>query len=77
MSESRNPESEAQATQVVEAFMAALNSGDNRALFDAMHVPHIRLSGNGVAIYLTKEELNSNTLRVSRRVRAKHGITLI
>ena len=63
MSESHNPESEAQATQVVEAFMAALNSGDNRALFDAMHVPHIRLSGNGVAIHLTKEELELEYLK--------------
>lgn len=46
MSESRNPESEAQATQVVEAFMAALNSGDNRASLDAMHVPHTFLYGS-------------------------------
>ena len=43
--------------------MAALNSGDNRALFDAMHVPHIRPSGNGVAIYLSKEELELEYLR--------------
>ena len=43
--------------------MAALNSGDNPALFDAMHVPHVRISGNGVAIYLTKEELEREYLK--------------
>ena len=62
MTENRHPDSEARATQVIEAFMAALNSGDNPALFDAMHVPHVRISGNGVAIYLTKEELEREYL---------------
>ena len=63
MTENRHPDSEARATQVIEAFMAALNSGDNSALFDAMHVPHVRISGNGVAIYLTKEELEREYLK--------------
>ena len=43
--------------------MAALRSGDNRALFDAMHVPQVRLSGNGGAISLTKEELELEYLK--------------
>ena len=43
--------------------MVALNSEDKHALFDAKHVPHIRLSGNGVAICLTKEELELEYLK--------------
>ena len=42
--------------------MAALNVGDNDALFDTMHVPHVRISGNGVAIYATREDLEKNYL---------------
>ena len=37
--------SEAGAVQALEAFMAALNAGDNQALYDTMHVPHVRISG--------------------------------
>ena len=54
--EPRWADSEAGAIQALEAFMAALNSGDNKALFDTMHVPHVRISGNGVAIYTTRED---------------------
>ena len=43
--------------------MAALNAGDNQALFDTMHVPHVRISGDGVAIYATREDLVKNYLR--------------
>ena len=62
MAENRNAVSESQAIQTIEAFMAALNAGDNQALFATMHVPHVRISGNGVAIYNTREDLEKNYL---------------
>ena len=43
--------------------MAALNAGDDRALFDTMHLPHVRISGDGVAIYNTREDLEKNYLQ--------------
>ncbi len=43
--------------------MAALNAGDNQALFDTMHLPHVRISGDGVAIYTTREDLEKNYLK--------------
>ena len=45
--------SETEAIQALEAFMAALNAGDNQALFDSMHLPHVRIPGDRVAIYAT------------------------
>ncbi len=63
MTEPRWADSEAKAIQALEAFMAALNAGDNKALFDTMHVPHVRISGNGVAIYATREDLEKNYLQ--------------
>ncbi len=42
-----------EAIQALEAFMAALDAGDNQALFDTMHLPHVRIPGDGVAIYAT------------------------
>ncbi len=63
MTEPRWADSEAEAIQALEAFMAALNAGDNKALFDTMHVPHVRISGNGVAIYGTREDLEKNYLQ--------------
>ena len=63
MTERRWEDSEAAAIQALEAFMAALNAGDNKALFDTMHVPHVRISGNGVAIYATREDLEKNYLQ--------------
>ncbi len=62
MTEHRWANSEAEAIQALEDFMAALNAGDNEALFDTMHVPHVRISGNGVAIYATREDLEENYL---------------
>ena len=50
------------AINAYEKFIAALNSGDSRAMFDVMHVPHIRISGNGVVIYETKDELEREYL---------------
>ena len=51
-----------QAINAYEKFIAALNAGDNRAMFEVMHVPHIRISGNGVVIYETKEKLKREYL---------------
>ena len=62
MTENRWASSEAGAIQALEAFMAALNTGDQKALFDTMHVPHVRISGNGVAIYATREDLEKDYL---------------
>ena len=63
MTDTRWESSEAGAIQALEAFMAALNAGDNQALFDTMHLPHVRISGNGVAIYNTREDLEKNYLQ--------------
>ena len=63
MPENRWEGSEAEAILALEAFMAALNAGDNQALFDTVHVPHVRISGNGVAIYNTREDLEKNYLK--------------
>ncbi|PKB79013.1 MAG: hypothetical protein BZY88_15505 [SAR202 cluster bacterium Io17-Chloro-G9] len=63
MTENRWAGSEAAAIQALEAFMAALNAGDDQALFDTMHVPHVRISGDGVAIYATRDDLKRNYLR--------------
>ena len=62
MTENRWASSEAGAIQALEAYMAALNAGDRQALFNTMHVPHIRISGNGVAIYATQEDLERDYL---------------
>ena len=62
MSENRWAGSEAEAILALEAYMAALNAGDDQALFDTMHVPHVRISGEGVAIYNTREDLEKNYL---------------
>jgi len=42
--------------------MAALNAGDNQALFDTMYLPRVRISGDGVAIYAFREDLEKNYL---------------
>ena len=62
MSENQWAGSEAEAILALEAYMAALNAGDDQALFDTMHVPHVRISGEGVAIYNTREDLEKNYL---------------
>ena len=55
--------SEQGAIKAMEGFMAALNAGDNRALYNTMHVPHVRISGNGVAIHNTREDLERDYLK--------------
>ena len=62
MKETRHFESEAQAIKAYETFIAALNAGNNQAMFEVMHVPHIRISGKSVVIYNTKEELEREYL---------------
>ena len=54
--------SETGAIQALETYFAALNAGDHQALFDTMHLPHVRISGNGVAIYATREDLEKEYL---------------
>ena len=63
MTEKRWAASEVEAIRAVEDFMAALNAGDNKALFNTMHVPHVRISDGGVAIYATREDLEKNYLK--------------
>ena len=62
MKETRHLESETQAIKAYETFIAALNAGNNQAMFEVMHVPHIRISGKSVVIYNTKAELEREYL---------------
>ena len=57
------PESETGALAALDRFFAALNAHDNEALYDLLHVPHVRISGNGVAIWADREELEATYLR--------------
>ena len=57
------PESEAGALSALEGFMTALNARDAPALYDLLHVPHVRISGNGVAIWADRAELEATYLR--------------
>jgi len=63
MAENPWADSEAGAVKALEAFMAALNAGDDQALYNSMHVPHVRISGNGVAIHTTREDLERDYLK--------------
>ena len=63
MTDSQWPESEAGALAALDGFFAALNAHDDNALYDLLHVPHVRISGNGVAIWANKEELEPTYLR--------------
>ena len=56
MTEERWADSEAEATQTVEDGMAALNSGDDEALFDTFHMPHVRISGTGGSLEIVPPE---------------------
>ena len=57
MKVTRHMESEAAAIKAYETFITTLNAGDTQAMFQVMHVPHIRISGSGVVIYKTRAEL--------------------
>jgi hypothetical protein len=62
MEETLHSKSANQAINAYEKFITALNSGDSQAMFEVMHVPHIRISGNGVVIYETKGQLKREYL---------------
>ena len=51
------------AVTAIEDFMAALNARDDAALYDLLHLPHVRISGAGVAIWHDREELEATYLR--------------
>ncbi len=62
MTENPWASSDAGAIQALEDYFAALNAGDHQALFNTMHVPHVGISGNGVAIYPTLADLEDTYL---------------
>ena len=62
-SESQYPESADGAVKAIESFMAALNAHDDVALLDLLHLPHVRISGAGVAIWHDRGELEATYLR--------------
>jgi hypothetical protein len=51
------------AVIAIEEFMAALNARDDAALYDLLHLPHVRISGEGVAIWHDRAELEETYLR--------------
>lgn len=51
------------AVAAIEQFMAALNARDDAALYDLLHLPHVRISGEGVAIWHDRAELEATYLR--------------
>ncbi len=51
------------AVTAIEQFMAALNARDDAALYDLLHLPHVRISGEGVAIWHDRVELEATYLR--------------
>jgi hypothetical protein len=63
MMENRRQASEEQALRSLDAFFVALNAGDPKALYENINLPHIRISGEGVAIYATLDDLERSYLR--------------
>ena len=63
MNDNQWPESAAKAVSAIEGFMAALNARDDAALLDLLHLPHVRISGAGVAIWRDRAELEATYLR--------------
>ena len=57
------PDSAADAVAAIQGFMAALNAHDDAALLDLLHLPHVRISGEGVAIWHDRAELEATYLR--------------
>ena len=57
------PDSETGALAALDRFFAALNAHDDDPLYDLLHVPHVRISGDGVAIWADREELEATYLR--------------
>ena len=63
MTETRYPESARQAVAAIADFMAALNARDDAGLYDLLHLPHVRISDAGVAIWHDRAELEATYLR--------------
>ena len=61
--ENQWPESAAAAESAIASFMAALNDRDSDAVYGLLHLPHIRISGEGVAIWRDRVELEATYLR--------------
>ena len=61
MSQTQTPQNA--AVTAIEEFMAALNARDDAALYDLLHLPHVRISGEGVAIWHDCGELEATYLR--------------
>ena len=61
MSQTQTPQNA--AVTAIEDFMAALNARDDDALYDLLHLPHVRISGEGVAIWHDRNELEATYLR--------------
>ena len=63
MGENQQADSASKAVAAIESFMAALNAQDDAALLDLLHLPHVRISGAGVAIWHDRDELEATYLR--------------
>ena len=63
MTDNPHAASEEGALLALDAFMAALNARDAGALYQTLHLPHVRISGDGVAIWATRDELEESYLR--------------
>ena len=61
--ENQWPESAAAAVSAIASFMAAINARDTDTLHKLLHLPHIRISGGGVAIWHNREELEATYMR--------------
>ena len=61
--ENQWPESAAAAVSAISCFMAAINAGDADAAHELLHLPHVRISGGGVAIWHNREELEATYMR--------------
>lgn len=61
--ENQWPQSADAAVSAIASFMAALNAGDTEAVLGLLHLPHIRISGGGVAIWHDREELEATYMR--------------
>jgi len=55
MTPDRNPASEQPALATLDAFMAAFNRRDCRAVAAALNFPHVRLAGGRVAVFATAD----------------------
>ena len=51
------------AIAAIEQFMSALNARDDTALYDLLHLPHVRISSESVAIWHDRAELEATYLR--------------